>query len=301
MAVRKELWARTIIEGLYPDDSFMTKSIDDSQYVYLGKKVHVPQAGAAPKVEKNRTSLPATAKKRDDTDLEYEIAEFTTDPVYIPNADNYELSFSKRESVVRVARNELMEKVAADMLLNWAPGSTETYMATGAEVDAYQASATGKRKMVSRQDVLNLMTMFDRQNIPQSGRYLLLDAVMYGQLLSDLTESDKNMFLASANAAQGVLGNLYGFNIMKRSEVLRYSSAKSAVAASSSTATDLPAGLAWHQDAVSRALGDVKAFVNNDNALWYGDILSFLIRTGGHKRRSDKKGVMAVLGTTGGA
>lgn len=113
MAVRKELWARTIIEGLYPDDSFMTKSIDDSQYVYLGKKVHVPQAGAAPNVEKNRTSLPATAKKREDTDLEYEIAEFTTDPVYIPNADNYELSFSKRESVVRVARNELMEKVAA--------------------------------------------------------------------------------------------------------------------------------------------------------------------------------------------
>lgn len=295
MAVRKELWARTIIEGLYPDDSFMTKSIDDSQYVYLGKKVHVPQAGAAPNVEKNRSSVPATAKKREDTDLEYEIAEFTTDPVYIPNADNYELSYSKRESVVRVARNELMEKVAAEMLMNWAPGSTETYLTTGAEVDPHIASATGKRKSINRQDVLQLQIQFDAQNIPQNDRYLLLDAYMYGQLLSDLTESDKNMFMASADAAKGIVGNLYGFNVMKRSQVLRYNAAKSAVAASSSTATDLAAGLAWHMDAVSRALGDVKAFVNNDDALNYGDILSFLIRTGGHKRRSDKKGVIAVL------
>lgn len=298
MANRVELWAKTIIEGLYPDDSFMSKSIDDSQYVYLGKKVHVPQAGAAPKVEKNRSSVPATAKTREDTDLEYEIAEFTTDPILIPNADNYELSYSKRESVVRVARNELMEKVAADMLLNWAPESTETYEATGVEVDAYQASATGKRKMINRQDVLNLMTQFDRQNIPQKNRFLLLDALMYGKLLADLTESDKNMFLASADAAKGILGNLYGFNIMKRSEVLRYSSTKSAVAASSSTATDLPAGLAWHMDSVSRALGDVRAFDNRGDALYYGDILSFLIRTGGHKRRKDKKGVIAVLGVS---
>lgn len=298
MAVKKELWAKTIIEGLFPDDSFMSKSINDSQYVYEGKKVHVPQAGAVPKVEKNRSVVPATAKKREDTDLEYEIAEFTTDPIYIPNAENYELSYSKRESVVRVARNELMENVAAEMLLNWAPGSTETYEATGVEVDAYQTSATGKRKMINRQDVLNLMTQFDRQNIPQNGRFLLLDAVMYGRLLSDLTESDKNMFLASADAAKGVLGNLYGFNIMKRSEVLRYSNAKSAVAASSTTATDLPAGLAWHQDAVSRALGDVNVFANDGDALYYGDIVSFLIRTGGHKRRQDKKGVIAVLGVS---
>ena len=298
MAVKKELWAKTIIEGLFPDDSFMSKSINDSKYVYEGKKVHVPQAGAAPKVEKNRSVVPATAKKRDDTDLEYEIAEFTTDPIYIPNAENYELSYSKRESVVRVARNELMENVAAEMLMNWAPESTETYEATGAEVDAYQNSATGKRKMINRQDVLNLMTQFDRQNIPQNGRFLLLDAVMYGRLLSDLTESDKNMFLASADAAKGVLGNLYGFNIMKRSEVLRYSNAKSAVSASSSTATDLPAGLAWHMDSVSRALGDVKVFANDGDALYYGDIVSFLIRTGGHKRRQDKKGVIAVLGVS---
>lgn len=298
MAIRVELWAKTIIEGLYPDDSFMSKSVDDSQYVYLGKKVHVPQAGAAPKVEKNRTSLPATAKQRTDTDLEYEIAEFTTDPIHIPNADNYELSYSKRESVVRVARNELMEKVAEDMLSNWAPESTQTYLTTGTGVDAYQNSATGKRKAITRQDVLNLMKEFDLQNIPQADRYLLLDAVMYSQLLSDLTESDKNMFLACADAKKGVVGNLYGFNVMKRSQVLRYSQEKSPVAITSTTATDLPAGLAWHMDSVSHALGAVEVFAKDKDPLYYGDIVSFLIRTGGHKRRSDKKGIFAVLGDT---
>lgn len=298
MAVRKELWARTIVEGLFPDDSFMTKSIDDSQYVYLGKKVHVPQAGNAPSVTKNRSSVPATAASREDSDLEYEIAEFTTDPIYIPNADNYELSYSKRESVTREARNGLMQYVATDMLMNWAPAASETYQTTGAAVDPHISGATGKRKSLNRHDVLRLQILFDSQNIPQKDRYLLLDAHMYGQLLSDLTESDKNMFMASADAAKGIVGNLYGFNVMKRSQVLRYSAAKAPVPVSSDTATDLAAGLAWHQDAVSRALGDVKAFVNNDNALYYGDVLSFLVRAGGHKRRKDKKGVIALLEAT---
>lgn len=295
MGVRKEIWAQTIVEGLFAPNTFMEKAVNDDQYVYLGKKVHIPNAGTPPKVEKNRASVPATVKKREDSDVEYDLNEFTTDPVYIPNADQYELSFSKRESVVRLSRSQLFDEVAQDMLLTWAPEAANTVLSTGSEVDPHLNGSTGKKKSIVRKDIQNLQIMFDWNKVPENDRYLLLDAYMYGQLLSDLTESDKNMFMASADAKRGVVGELYGFQVMKRAQVLRYNAEKTSVAQSSKTATDLAGALAWHRDSVSRALGEVKPFYKGDDPTYYGDILSFLIRTGGSKRRLDKVGVYALL------
>lgn len=51
------------------------------------------------------------------------------------------------------------------------------------------------------------MTKFNSENIPQEGRYLLLDAQMYAQLLSDLTANENSAFLASADAQNGIIGN----------------------------------------------------------------------------------------------
>ena len=45
MALNKEIWLNTIQENFFPDDSFMVKSVDDSQFVN-NKIVHVPNAGA---------------------------------------------------------------------------------------------------------------------------------------------------------------------------------------------------------------------------------------------------------------
>ena len=46
MAIQKELWQNTIIEGLFADNSFMSKAVNDDSYVNQGKKVHIPNAGA---------------------------------------------------------------------------------------------------------------------------------------------------------------------------------------------------------------------------------------------------------------
>ena len=59
----------------------------------------------------------------------------------------------------------------------------------------------------------------------------------------------------------------------------------------SGAADELAAALAWHENSVSRAMGEVKMFDSTDNPLYYGDIYSFLLRTGGCVRRYDKKGV----------
>lgn len=296
MAIQKEIWVNTIIEGLFADNSFMSKAVNDNMFVN-GKKVHIPNAGAPSNVEIDRQTVPASVKKRTDVDVEYTLNELTTDPIYIPHAETVELSYDKRNSVISQDRAQIIEDASVQMLYNWSPDSKHFVRTSGTKtVTAYTKDATGNRKALVKDDVLNLMTKFNADNIPQEDRYLLLDAYMYAQLLNDLTEGDQRAFFASANAQKGILGQLFSFNVMQRSQVLRYATGGTLTKWNvSGAATDNAAGLAWHMNSLSRALGEVKMFDDMDNPLYYGDIYSFLVRVGGTIRRNDKKGVYALV------
>lgn len=63
MALQVEIWVKSIIEGLFANNTFAARSIDHSEFVNE-KTVHVPNAGAAPNVEKNRTVFPANVTER---------------------------------------------------------------------------------------------------------------------------------------------------------------------------------------------------------------------------------------------
>ncbi|MGP1436273.1 MAG: hypothetical protein ACTTKN_06555 [Phocaeicola sp.] len=228
--------------------------------------------------------------------MTFPLDEYTTDPVLIPQADTVELSYDKRESVLRQNKLKLQDDVALDFVYNWSPAKDQCIEITGAAIEAYTDSATGKRKSIRKDDVLALMTRFNNDDIPQEGRYLLLDAQMYSQLLNSLTENENTAFLASADARNGILGKLFSFNVMMRSKVALYTGNKAPKAWSTAGATtDLAAGLAWHEQSVCRALGEVKAFESVDDATYYGDIYSFLVRAGGRIMRNDKKGVIALV------
>lgn len=296
MAIQKEIWERSIVEHLFADNSFMSKAYNANDYVNQGKIVHIPQAGAASKVVKNRTELPAEVKMRTDSDLTYTLSAFTTDPILIPHADTVELSYNKRDSVLRQDKLALFDEVAKDFIFNWSPATSHTIQTTGAAADgAPHTTATGKRKALTRQDVANLMFRFNRDNVPQEGRYLLLDAAMYSELLNDLTTAEAQAFHAVADVKNGVLGKFESFNIMMRSEAGLYTSTGPKSWSTAAAAGDLGAALAWHEQSVVRALGEVKAFEQENAPEYYGDIYSFLIRCGGRIRRADNKGVWAIV------
>lgn len=115
MALNKQIWLNTIVENFYPDNSFVSKSIDDSTFVSY-KTVHIPNAGTPSGVEINRTKKPASVSQRTDNELTYDMDELTTNPIYIPNIDTVELSYDKRNSVLSNDRQQL-QKVAAQNLL----------------------------------------------------------------------------------------------------------------------------------------------------------------------------------------
>lgn len=296
MAIQKEIWINSIKEVLYADNSFMAKAFNADMYVNAGRTVHIPNAGAASGTEKNRQTLPASAKTRTDRDLTFNLDEFTTNPIHIPHADTVELSYDKRESVLRQDKAALQEAVAKAVLYSWLPKKERCIRTTGKAVAAHTDKATGNRKSFCKADVFELMTKFNQEDIPQEGRYLLLDASHYTQLINDLTTQESQAFFACADVKSGILGKLLSFNIMMRSSVAVYNTNLSKKGESEDgSVNDCAASLAWHIDSVCRAVGEVEAFESEKDPTYYGDIYSFLARAGGSIMRDDNKGVMAIV------
>lgn len=299
MAVQKEIWQRTIVEGLFADNTFLSKAVNDDMYVNEGKKVHIPNAGAPAGVVLNRSELPATATKRADQDVDYTLNELTTNPILIPYADMVELSYNKRNSVIDQDRKQIIFHAAEGLLAAWLPAAGQRVKTTGQATDAWTPSATGLRKKITPADVAALQLRFNADNVPQTDRYLLLDANMYQQLLDGMTQTQAIGFFQAADVKRGVMGMLYGFEVMVRSTVYRFAADGTLKAIDAEgAATDYAGGLAWQRDSLSRALGEVIMFDRVDDPLYYGDVYSFLVRVGGAIRRYDKKGVYAIVADT---
>lgn len=299
MALNKEIWLNTIQENFFPDDSFMVRSIDDSQFVN-NKTVHVPNAGAPSGVvidrADNNKGANAGMAKRTDNDLTYSINELTTNPVYIQNIEMVELSYDKRQSVLANDREQLRDTAAQNLLYNWYVKANAVETTGSARACHTSSTATGTRKAITKADVLTLATKFNEQNVPMNGRVLLLDATMYADLLDALTGTELSAFLASANAQNGTVGRLFGFDVMMRSQVLKCKANKDLLKyTDTAIAAECAVGLAWQKTCVSRALGELKMFENTDDPTWYGDIYSFLLRMGGSPRRYDKLGIIPLV------
>ena len=299
MAIQKEIWQNDIVEALWADNSFLNYAFNADQYVLAGKVVHIPQAGTSVSVSTNRSSLPATVTTRTDTEINYSLDELTSDPIRIPNAETVELSYDKRNSVLADTKSSISEVAALNILFKWNPTAAGNILrTTGAAVAAHTDSATGNRKKFTVADIKAAQKLMNKQKIPSSDRYMLIDADMYDQLLDDMTATQYKDFSNQLNVPEGSVGKMFGFTLLQRSEVARYTNASTPVPVSWSTAGDAAhnaAALAWHKNSVERALGMVDFFERLGDPTFYGDIYSALVRVGGRIRRADSKGIIAIV------
>ena len=299
MAIQKEIWEDHIEGNLFKNNEFLLASTDASQYVLNGKVVHIPQAGATPTVVMNRSSLPATVVQRVDTDVTYVLNEFSTDPILIPQADALELSYNKRESVLNEYESSLRQLTADNLLVSWSPSTTAGIIrTTGASVASHLDSTTGTRKKFTTTDLKYAQLTLNKQNVPLEERYALLSADMFQQLTDDMSQTQYRDFSAAFDAKNGVLGQLFGFKIMMRSNVIVYDNSTTPVVkatGAAAAADDNDAVLCWQMNAIERALGDITFFEKIGDPQYYGDIYSVSVRMGGRKRRADEKGLVAIV------
>jgi hypothetical protein len=302
MAIQKEIWQDHIEGNLFKNNEFLLASTDAGQYVLQGKVVHIPQAGALPTIVKNRSSIPATVVQRADTDITYTLDEYTTDPILIPNAETFELSYNKRESVLSEYEASLRQTVADNLLIDWAPtGSTGVVVrTTGTTTGTTLAGTTGNRKKLTVNDLKNAQLQLNKQNVPMEGRYALLSADLFQQLTDDMSVTQYRDFSAAYDVKDGVLGRLFGFNIMMRSGVVTYTNDTAPVVnpyGATPHVDDNDGVLCWQIGAVERALGQIRFFEKIGDPTYYGDVYSVSVRLGGRRRRSDALGIVAIIQT----
>ena len=297
-----EIWVNYIIERFWKDNAFLRNAYNDSQYVQQGRFVHIPQIGTKPNVVINRQVFPATAVRRADTAVLYGLDEYTTDPTHIPNIDRIHLSYNKQDSVLGDHMAVLDETVADDMLIKWAANAAN-YKTTGAQIVMGNPSVlevppaigqTGNRFAFTHRDLKNLMTRMNINNVPKSDRFVLIDDNMYDAFYDTLGETNARDFSQYADAANGVVGRLHGFNIMTRSSVLATTGGNVNPLGSVLAADSNLCSLAWQKDTVAFALGDKILFSDPNNPLYYGDLYSTLVMAGGRVRREDGLGVYLI-------
>ncbi len=312
MALEIEIWHRSIQEKLLEDNSFLNHVANvDPGNILNGTVVHLPQAGEPSAVEKNRTSVPATPAKRTDTEVLYKIDEYTTDPVYIPNAETVELSYDKRRSVLDQDVKNISEEVANGMLLNFrlSPVGNNAELPAnniintdGNAVPAGLDGATGNRKAYQLKDLQRLRNLIKKQKAWSEGKmHILLTPDAESQMFpaGDLATITAMNAVTESERREGIVYKAQGFFIHSRSEVYILDDDGEFKAPGAVTAaTDMEGILAWNENMLEKAIGTTKAFANENDPTYYGDIYSFLVRMGGRARRKNFEGVSVLVQAT---
>lgn len=301
MAIQTEIWATDLAANLFRNNSFLRRSRNDDAFVE-NKTVHLPQSGSKPGVERNRASRPASIGERTDTVVDYDLHEFTSDPTLITDLDAIEVSYDKRSSVLNDHSLTLNDSIADYVAYVWAPSQAGNIVATTGTTTRPGSApgATGNRKILIKDDVLKIKAAFDGADIPMDGRFLLLNAQMYADLLSDKDLLNRD-FMLTPNLETGSVGRIYGFEVYVRSLVGRYATAsttpKDPTAANATT--DNAYALAWQQNFVRAAMGAVKVYADEDKPEYYGSVFSAMVRAGGSKAYSNQRGIMALVEAAG--
>jgi hypothetical protein len=160
--------------------------------------------------------------------------------------------------------------------------------------------ATTTRKKFALADLKAAQKLMDKQDVPLQDRYVLMSADMYDQITDEMTPTQYRDFSNAYDVTKGIMGEIYGFKIMKRSYVLAYDNVATPVVkqpGAAGAATDNDAVLVWQKNMVERAKGEVKFFEDLGSSTYYGDIYSALVRMGGRKRRANGEGVIAIVQT----
>lgn len=308
MGLEKEIWKKTIEEKLLQDNSFLNHISDVSEdNIVNGKIVHIPQAGEPSKVVKNRTIFPAEVKRRNDGEVLYKIDEYSTDPVYISNAETVELSYDKRRSVLDRDVENLSEDVAEGMLMNMVVspiGDNKTLPqknileTTGVATSVLLEGATGKRKEWTLLDLQKMQNLMRTQKAWQEGQMF---ALLPANAILDLFPADSLVtatymqMVTEEERRNGIIYKVQGFNILIRSSVFTMTESKEFKGFGSVVNnSDSEAAIFWNKNMVEKAYGDIETFDRERDPQYYGDIYSFLVRMGGRAKRKNFEGV-AVL------
>lgn len=287
--VRTIAFTKVIKDQLFAGADFVKTAFSHDSFV-KDDKVKIPQSGTLPSVEEDRSSFPISVVNRTDDEVEYDLIEFSLGALRVPEKDMMELSYDKVQSILQQHQRALTNAIALRALYRWAQ-TTAAIETTGTAVaNIAPPSGTGNRKPLLLADVARAAAKLDEDNVSQMNRYLIMPSKVYWNFVetnkAQLINLDYNKSLTNGDISNGVVSKVYNFNIIPRSYTCVYAAGSTLKAVGAAAAATDEWGIVGYQaDEVCRALGSVKVYIDKDNPVYQGDILSATARFGCAKMR----------------
>lgn len=268
MALNKQVWVKQIMEGFYPNDSFLKKALDYSHLVE-NNKIHIASAGIDPSVLIDNTTYPISVVSREDEDNEISLCKFETENTLVRRPDTLEYSYDKLESVIRQHRATLRTSVASKAIHAFAP--------KGDSPDTPVIETTGNdyngRRRLRFIDVLTLKERFDDAEIPLEERYL----VLHPKHVTDLLLEDIELFKELTNIKDGEPTKFAGFGVFSFGKMPKYKVASNALTKITFGSSDEGgfASVAFYAKEVMKADGELYMYSREDDPEQRGTIIGF--------------------------
>ncbi len=263
--LNKEIWLPEIMEGFYPEASFLTEARDFSAFVE-NDKINLAEAGVNPNVLINNSTYPVPTSERGDLAISMELDVYDTENTLLRNAEKAEQSYDKMKSIMYGHKQAMLQRFQQKASHAFAPLSnasdTPVIVCTGGD------NGSGN-KSLKFEDILTLSQRWDDRDFPAEGRILVLST----QHVADLRKQSISQFKEFLKSNE-----LFGFKVYKYSKLPVFNKStgvKKAFGAAATPATDVIASIAFHKQEVMRADGRVKMFADLDNPKERGDIIGF--------------------------
>lgn len=265
MAIEKQIWIDLIKEGLVPNTSFMSQSVDMTEFVDYNK-INLAEAGVDPDVLIDNTVFPVPAAQRSDSPLELPLHTFDTKNTIVRNVEEKESSYNKMDSVVRSHRNALVKKTSAFAAYNWCP--TENGIYTPVLATSSAANKAGYKRL-SFEDLLLMEAKYRELDVDMDS----LVAVLTPMHLADLMAEDMKLYREILASKKAFSFNLFNFSQLPIFDATTMR--KKAFGAAVDPTKDAPASLFYCKDEVMRAQGTVEVFAKYKDPDQRGDVLGF--------------------------
>jgi hypothetical protein len=303
MSQFNEIFSKYVTEKLYEGNAFLTYTKNVSEYAN-GKIVHIPQftfTGTVAVDGSNFTGTTAFDVDRPfETDLTFTTNEYHfTQPIMVSDFDEAMTSYNKMDVTFGDATNTLADSIAKRILNKIAKDvpTANKLRTTGSAGTANNPKKDAARKKITYVDILSIAQAFDEANLPEQGRYLLLDPVMYNELLQD-SQIINALNFGEATLPTGVVREVAGINIMKKNTISNANSSGAVKTLGDSIVTgDHRIGIAWHQDCIVRADSGVKTYQSSNDPYKRGSVFnaSYYMGCVNPRKDVDDKGVYLII------
>ena len=261
--LQREVWVAGIKENPIPDHSFVSASVDMSEYVE-NNKLHLAEAGIEPGVHEdyfagNEDPLPLATIN--DIPNEVVLKTYSTEQTRHRDLQEIELQYNKRASVIVRHKNSLAKNIGKRASFAWTPAVTDAFnkvVQLGAG-DSFTDAVIDMEAFYGEHDIEGVL------NICLDPKHMAM-----------IRKEDKALY-KEIKSNKGA--DLYGFKIYGYSKNPLFTSAgvKKPYGATVE-AGDKRCSFMWVTDEVFRCFGDVNMYENLRDSGVQADTLSFAQR-----------------------